>query len=51
MTASIAIAIGAVNTSMRNPPIPNALNSATEPVAVRALFAATSFSRGTTVGR
>ncbi len=51
VTASIAIAIGALKISMRKPPIPKALNSATEPVAVRALLAATSFRRGTTVGR
>ena len=50
MTASMAMAIGAVNSSIRKPPMPKALSSATEPVAVRALFALTSFSRGTTVG-
>ncbi len=51
VTASIAIAIGAVNAWIRNPPSPNALNSATEPVAVNALLAARSRSRGTIVGR
>ena len=50
-TASTAIASGALKSWMRNPLIPNAENSATDALAVSALFAVTSWSGSTTVGR
>ena len=50
-TASTAMASGALNSWMRKPLIPNAENSATDALAVSALFAVTSSWGSTTVGR
>ena len=51
VTASAPIAIGAVNSWIRKPLIPNPENSATEALAVRALLAVISWCFETTVGR
>ncbi len=45
------MAMGAVSIWTRKPLIPNAMNSAAEPLAASALLASTSRSRSTIVGR
>ena len=50
-TASRAIAKGADRIWTRKPLMPKAVNSAADPDAARALFASTSRSRSTIVGR